>query len=293
MAKKPSGLGRSYFSLLDDNQLEESGTLSSLRISSIEPRKNQPRKSFDNESLSALADSIATHGVLQPILVTESEEGGRYTIIAGERRWRASKLAGLTEIPAIIVDGDALKIAEVSLIENVQRENLNPLEEALAYDELIKSFSLTQEQVASQTGKSRSTITNALRLLDLPEEVLEFLRSGDISAGHARALLGLKNKDEIVPLAKKTIEKGLSVRAVEEAVKTLNKKKKENEPENESEEVTVDYFKELERKTMSSLGRKVHISHKKNNKVISFYYENNDDLQDFLTKLCGKDFFEE
>ena len=158
MAKKPSGLGRSYFSLLDDNSLEEKGTLSLLRISQIEPRSGQPRKKFDPESLSALADSISAHGVLQPILVTDKNDAGIYTIIAGERRWRASKLAGLTEIPAIVVDGDALKVAEISLVENLQREDLSPVEESLAYRSLIENFGLTQEELASKVGKSRSAV---------------------------------------------------------------------------------------------------------------------------------------
>ncbi len=291
MAKKPSGLGRGYFSLLDDNQLEEKGTLSSLRLSQVEPRGDQPRKNFDNEALSALADSIASHGVLQPILVTDANEAGIYTIIAGERRWRASKLAGLTEIPAIIVDGDALKVAQLSLVENIQRENLNPLEESLAYRALVDNFGLTQEQIAAQMGKSRSAIANSLRLLDLPEEVLELLSSGDISSGHARALLGLRSKTDMIELAAKIVEKDLSVRATEEAVKALNRTVPED-PES-TDAVVIDYFRELEVRAMGALGRKVKISHKGKNKTISFTYEDNDDLQEFFEKLCGKEFFEE
>ena len=288
MAKKPSGLGRGYFSLLDDNQLEEKGTLSQLRISEIEPRGDQPRKKFDAEPLQALADSIAAHGVLQPILVSDKDEAGMYTIIAGERRWRASKLAGLTEIPAIIVDGDALKVAEISLVENIQREDLNPLEESLAYRALIENFGLTQENLATKVGKSRSTITNALRLLELPDDVLDLLESGDISAGHARALLGLKDRSDMLPLANKIKEKDLSVRETEAAVRMLNRP----EPE-EKDPPMVDYIRELELKTMSNLGRKVKISNKGKNKVISFTYEDNEDLQEFLTALCGKELFED
>lgn len=288
MAKKPSGLGRGYFSLLDDNQLEEKGTLSQLRISEIEPRGDQPRKKFDAEPLQALADSIAAHGVLQPILVSDKDEAGMYTIIAGERRWRASKLAGLTEIPAIIVDGDALKVAEISLVENIQREDLNPLEESLAYRALIENFGLTQENLATKVGKSRSTITNALRLLELPDDVLDLLESGDISAGHARALLGLKDRSDMLPLANKIKEKDLSVRETEAAVRMLNRP----EPE-EKDPPMVDYIRELELKTMSNLGRKVKISNKGKNKVISFTYEDNEDLQEFLMTLCGKELFED
>ena len=292
MAKKPSGLGRGYFSILDDNQFEEKGSLTSLRISQIEPRSDQPRKSFDNEALSALADSIAAHGVLQPILVTDADEAGIYTIIAGERRWRASKLAGLTEMPAIIVDGDELKVAEVSLIENIQRENLNPLEEALAYRALIENFGLTQEALSGKIGKSRPAIANALRLLELPEDVLEMLSSGDISQGHAKALLGLKKRADISVLAIRIVEKDLSVRATEDAVRLMNRPEKEDE-ENDGSEVVVDYFRELERRMMGNLGRKVKISNKGKNKVISFSYEDNDDLQNFLESICGKEFFEE
>lgn len=292
MAKKPSGLGRGYFSILDDNQFEEKGSLTSLRISQIEPRSDQPRKSFDNEALSALADSIAAHGVLQPILVTDADEAGIYTIIAGERRWRASKLAGLTEMPAIIVDGDELKVAEVSLIENIQRENLNPLEEALAYRALIENFGLTQEALSGKIGKSRPAIANALRLLELPEDVLEMLSSGDISQGHAKALLGLKKRADISVLALRIVEKDLSVRATEDAVRLMNRPEKEDE-ENDGSEVVVDYFRELERRMMGNLGRKVKISNKGKNKVISFSYEDNDDLQNFLESICGKEFFEE
>ncbi len=288
MAKKPSGLGRGYFSLLDDNQLEEKGSLSQLRISEIEPRGDQPRKNFDSEALQALADSIAAHGVLQPILVTDRDEAGIYTIIAGERRWRASKLAGLTEIPAIVVDGDALKVAEISLVENIQREDLNPLEESLAYRALIDNFGLTQENLAARVGKSRSTVTNALRLLELPDEVLDLLEVGDISAGHARALLGLRDRENMLPLALKIKEKELSVRETEAAVRSLNRPEPEEKPA-----PMVDYIRELEVKAMTSLGRKVKISNKGKNKVISFTYEDNDDLQEFLTALCGKEFFED
>ncbi len=290
MAKKPSGLGRSYFSLLDDNSLEEKGTLSQLRISQIEPRSDQPRKNFDGESLSALADSIAAHGVLQPILVTEANEAGMHTIIAGERRWRASKLAGLTEIPAIIVDGDELKVAEISLVENVQREDLNPLEESLAYRALIENFGLTQENLAAKIGKSRSAVTNALRLLELPEEVLDMLGAGDISAGHARALLGLKSRTDMIALAEKIKQKGLSVRDVEAAVKALARPVRESPP---SDGIKIDYIRELEVRVMRGLGRKVAIKNRGKNKVISFSYENNDDLEEFLVRLCGKDILED
>ena len=187
MARKNTGLGRDFFSTLDDNILEaKRGSVTTLRLSEIEPRKNQPRKTFDEENLAGLSASIAQHGVLQPIIVRENPlSAGTYEIIAGERRWRASKMAGLSEIPVVILDGDDQKAAQVALIENVQRQDLNPLEEALGYRDLIERFGLTQEQVAEQVGKSRPTITNMMRLLDLPDEVLEMLRDGRVTTGHA------------------------------------------------------------------------------------------------------------
>ncbi|MBQ8819113.1 MAG: ParB/RepB/Spo0J family partition protein, partial [Clostridia bacterium] len=200
MAKKTGGLGRDFYSIFDDNILEsKKGAAENIRISDIEPRRDQPRKTFERESLEVLADSIAAYGVLQPIIVRSNPiSEGTYEIIAGERRWRASKMAGLTEIPAVIFDGDELKAAQVALIENIQREDLNPVEEAMGYGALIDKFGLTQEQVAKQVGKSRPAIANMLRLLDLPTEVLEMLRDGAISAGHARALLGLDSQETMI-----------------------------------------------------------------------------------------------
>ena len=193
MAKKTGGLGRDFYAILDDNITDmKEGAATTLRIAEVEPRSDQPRKQFDKEALEALADSIATYGVLQPILVRQNPNfEGYFEIIAGERRWRAAKMAGLTEIPAIVLDGDDLKTAQIAVIENVQREDLNVVEEAFAYKALIDQFDLTQEQIAKQVGKSRPAIANLLRLLDLPDEVLDQLKAGDLTAGHARALLGL------------------------------------------------------------------------------------------------------
>lgn len=299
MAKRNNGLGRDFMAILDDNILEEKkGSVSTISISEIEPRKNQPRKKFEEESLRELSDSIAAHGVIQPILVRERDGGGMYEIIAGERRWRASKMAGLTEIPAVIFDGDDLKAAQVALIENIQREDLNPLEEALGYRDLIERFGLTQEQVAAQVGKSRPTITNLMRLLDLPDGVLEMLRDGRISSGHARALLALKDADDMLPLANKIYMRGLSVREIEAAVKRLNamhgedKGVDEQGASNETTQTSV-YLKDLERRSMSALGRKVRIHCDGKKKTIELAYNNNDDLAELLRKLCGEDFFEE
>ena len=292
MAKKSGGLGRGFYDIYDDNTFEK-GTGQTLRISDIEPRRDQPRKTFDRESLETLADSIAAYGVLQPIIVRENASApGLYEIIAGERRWRASKMAGLTEIPAIVFDGDELRAAQVALIENVQREDLNPVEEAFGYGALIERFGLTQEQVAKQVGKSRSAVANMLRLLDLPDEALEMLKSGDITAGHARALLGLSDDDQIMELANKIVARSLSVREVEYAVKRINQRLEEEEEEKVHPQVTV-HMKELERRAMSALGRKVRISRSSKKKVVELTYDSDEDLEALLISLCGKSIFSE
>ena len=297
MAKARSGLGRDFYSLLDDNILasDKSSAATNLRISEVEPRSDQPRKTFTTESLEQLADSIAQFGVLQPIIVRESTLlQGSYEIIAGERRWRAAKMAGLSEIPAVILDGDELKAAQVAVIENVQREDLNPLEEALAYSTLIDRFHLTQDQVAKQVGKSRPAIANMLRLLDLPDEVLELLRQGTLSAGHARALLGLNNPDQMLPLAEKILEKDLSVRDVERTIRLMN-----YEPDaQDSEEQTSltqrkAYMHDLEHRAVSRLGRRVRILKTAKKKVVELAYSDDEDLEALLRSICGADFFAE
>ena len=297
MAKSRSGLGRDFCSLLDDNILagDKSTAATTLRIADVEPRSDQPRKTFTHESLEQLADSIGQFGVLQPIIVRESQLlQGTYEIIAGERRWRASKMAGLSEIPAVILEGDDLKAAQVAVIENVQREDLNPVEEAMAYDVLIDRYGLTQDQVAKQVGKSRSAVTNMLRLLDLPEDVLELLKNGELTAGHARALLGLKNEEQMASLAQKIVEKDLSVRDVERTIRLMN-----YEPEAvEAEEETAltqrkAYMHELEHRAVSVLGRKVRILKTAKKKVIELAYDDDDDLEALLKTICGETFFAE
>lgn len=297
MAKKQSGLGRDLYSLFDDNLIEEKkDSGKTLKISDIEPRKDQPRKIFEREALESLADSIATYGVLQPIIVRENTSfPGSYEIIAGERRWRAAKMAGLSEIPVVILTGDELKMAQISLIENIQRENLNPVEEAAAYLDLIEKFGLTQEQVAKQVGKSRSAITNTLRLLDLPDEILEYLRSGELSAGHARALLGLNDVDTMIMLAQKIISKQLSVREVEQLIKKLNSPKQIVDDDDELLLEGVNhrkiYMKELERRLMETLGRKAKIAYTPKKKVLELSFDSDEDLETLLTAICGATFF--
>ena len=297
MAKARSGLGRDFYSLLDDNVLasDKANAASSIRISDIEPRSDQPRKTFEREPLENLADSIAQFGVLQPIVVRESALlQGTYEILAGERRWRAAKMAGLNEIPAVILEGDDLKAAQVAVIENVQREDLNPIEEALAYNTLIERFDLTQEQVAKQVGKSRSAVTNLLRLLDLPDEVLEMVRDGKLSAGHARALLGLKNQEQMASLAEKIVEKELSVRDVEKTIRLLNYEPDEADEDDSNEAVQRKvYMKDLEHRAVTYLGRKVRILKTAKKKVVELAYSDDDDLEALLTAICGDDFFKQ
>ncbi len=297
MAKTKSGLGRDFYSLLDDNVLasDKTSAATMLRLSDIEPRKDQPRKNFEQQPLEQLADSIGQFGVLQPIVVRESPLlQGTYEILAGERRWRAAKMAGLNEIPAVVLDGDDLKAAQVAVIENVQREDLNPIEEALAYETLIDRFGLTQEQVAKQVGKSRSAVTNLLRLLDLPEEVLELVRTGGISAGHARALLGLKNPEQMLSLAQKIAEKELSVRDVEKTIRLLNYEPQEPDAEETREQTQRRvYMKDLEHRVVSALGRKVRILKTPKKKVVELSYDDDADLEFLLSTICGREIFQD
>lgn len=298
--KRSSGLGRELRDLLEDNLPEERKKgAESLRISCIEPRSDQPRKTFDHESLEILADSIATYGVLQPIIVRENADAsGTYVIIAGERRWRAAKMAGLNEIPAVIFDGDDLKAAQVAMIENIQREDLNPVEEAFGYRDLLDRFGLTQDQVAKQVGKSRPAIANAIRLLDLPEDVLEMLRDGTISAGHARALLGLSDPELIGVYAEKVASNGLSVRDTENLVRRANDRAAQ-EAADAAEEADVTpasvmrraEIRSLEKKSMSTLGRKVKINTSGKKRTVELYFTDDDDLTALLTAICGAEIF--
>ena len=300
--KMRGGLGRDLYNIFDDNDGgdRKDALAEKINITSISPRKDQPRKTFEKEALELLADSISKYGVLQPILVREDGFGGNsYEIIAGERRWRAAKLAGLSEIPAIVVDGDELKAAQIAIIENVQREDLNPVEEAMAYEALIEKFGLKQDEVAQQVGKSRPAVANMLRLLELPEEALQLLRDGDISTGHARALLALENEDAIVLLAKKAVENNMSVCEVEAAVKKINDAATAAEAEDEIaapspyKMMARSYMRDLERRSMEALGRKVRILQTSRKRVVELSFDSNDDLEVLLTAICGQEIFNE
>lgn len=292
---KNKGLGRGLEAIFTDNAFPDAAPSEAPKsphtvpLSDLDVNADQPRKHFPPASLAELADSIARDGLLQPVLVRRTP-ADRYEIIAGERRFRAAKLAGLTEIPVIVLEADDATAARVALVENLQREDLNPLEEAAAYEALIDRYDLTQEQVAEQVGKSRSAVANALRLLELPEGVRNLLLAGQLTAGHARALLGLKDRDAIVPTALLCIEKEMSVRALEEAVQRMNRKKPDK-PKQEKPE--ADYIRSIEGRFTGRTGRRCKIVATGKNRTIQFEFRDNRDLEAICRLLCGDDFFDE
>ena len=290
---KNKGLGRGLDAIYIDNSFpeeEKKDAPKTVPISEIDLNADQPRKVFDPESLAALADSIRENGLLQPIVVRKTAVG-RYEIVAGERRFRAAKLAHLDALPVTVIEADDRAAAKVALIENLQREDLSPLEEASAYRSLMDRWGLTQEAVAAEVGKSRSAVANALRLLDLPDEAASLLADGSITAGHARALLGLKDPAKIVPAAKKTAEAGLSVREVEAMVKTLNRKKREPLPP--SGPPKVDYLRAIEGRFTDRTGRRCSIRNTAKQKTFTLEVRDDGDLEDLCRLLAGADFFEE
>ena len=265
----------------ETEKTEEKSAGSLIKISKIEPNREQPRKNFDKEALDALSDSIKQHGVISPITV--QKKGDRYIIIAGERRWRAARMAGLTEIPAYVGDYSEREIAELSLIENIQREDLNPIEEAQAYKRLMTEFDLKQDEVAKRVSKSRSAITNTMRLLKLSEEVQRYLIEGTLSEGHARALLGTEDVDAQNRLAKKVIDEKLSVRDIEKLIKDLGKPEKVKKPENKELDV---FYKDIAEKLKVSLGTKVSVSGKGDGAgKIEIEFYSNDDLDRLVAKI--------
>ena len=293
---KNKGLGKGLDAIFRDNLFAEDDTKTNERlivpISQLDTNPDQPRKSFDSEALAGLADSISANGLLQPILVRMVS--GRYEIIAGERRFRACKLAGLLEIPVIVVEADDVTAAKYALIENLQREDLNPYEEAAAYQTLMKEYDLSQEEISVQIGKSRSAIANAVRLLDLPPEVVKMLTDGMITAGHGRALLGLRDRNQIVPLAQRCVNRNLSVRDVEAAVRTANRNlTKAEEAVTDAEPVSVDYIASLEERFRSVTGRRCKITDTKNKKTFQIEYRDNEDLEQILRSLAGDDLLDQ
>ena len=283
--KKKNGLGKGLDALFIDNSTEDVKSAVKLGINDIEPNRDQPRKHFDEAALSELADSIALHGVIQPLLVRPISDGG-YQLIAGERRWRASRLAGLTEVPVVIREMTDSEAMELALIENLQREDLNPIEEAEGYKLLMDTYSLTQEQAAERVGKSRSAVANAMRLLSLPKEVLDLIKEGRISSGHGRTLLGLNDKSMMLKLCKEIEEKQISVRQLESIIKTLNNPKKDKDEK--PKKVKRDpYFDECELAIRQELGRKATINVNKGNKgTLEIEFFSKEDLQSILKTLA-------
>ena len=294
---KMKGLGRGLDSIFVDNAVEEEtgSGVRTLRMAEIDPKADQPRRNFDAEALSQLADSSSANGILQPILVRET--GERYEIIAGERRFRAARLAGLSEIPALVLEADDEAAAKYALIENLQREDLNPYEEAAAIRKLMDEYGLSQEQVAGSIGRSRSAVANALRLLDLPEDAVKLVTDGTLSAGHARTLLGLLDKGQIGDVARKCVQSALSVRELESLVKKLNRLYTQQRDAIEDDagagEVVVDYFASLENRFTSATGRRVKITETRNKKVLQLEYRDNEDLEELLRSLAGDAFLDE
>lgn len=281
MAK--GGLGAGLDTLFSDNS-NDIQVKKTLRTSEIEPNRDQPRKAFSDEAITALADSIREHGMLQPILVRPISTGG-YQIVAGERRWRAARMAGLDEVPVNIRELSDLETMQIAIIENLQRENLNPVEESAGYNELIEKFGMTQEKVAKMVGRSRSAVANAVRILSLPERVLKMLENGDISSGHARALLGFEDEEMLIATALRAADGGLTVRQVEKAAQK-SAEHNEEAVSSKSNAKIDNYFKEMELSLNERLGRKVKVDYGKNKGALILEFYDKNDLAALAEKLA-------
>ena len=284
MAK--GGLGAGLDTLFSDNT-NDIQVKKTLRTAEIEPNRDQPRKAFSDEAITALADSIREHGMLQPILVRPISTGG-YQIVAGERRWRAARMAGLDEVPVNIRELSDLETMQIAIIENLQRENLNPVEEAAGYNELIEKFGMTQEKVAKMVGRSRSAVANAVRLLSLPERVLKMLENGELSAGHARALLGFEDEEMLIATALRAADGGLTVRQVEKAAQK-SAEHKEEAAAGASNKKIDNYFVEMELSLKERLGRKVKVDYGKNKGALILEFYDKNDLAALAEKLAKED----
>ena len=280
MAQQKRGLGRGLDSLFSDNAVAESGVVD-LNINDIEPNRDQPRKEFDEQALAELADSISRHGLLQPITVRPTSNL-RYQIVAGERRWRASRMAGLETVPVIIRELTDAECAEIALIENLQREDLNPVEEAMGYRSLMDAFGMTQEDVAAAVGKSRPAVANSLRLLGLPEDVLLLVNNGEISAGHGRALLAIKDEAALYA-AVEAAKKGATVREIERMASKKPKPKSKTDEQN-----TPSFYKEVEFALSAEIGRKVRVSGANGKGVLQVEFYSDEDLADMAMRLGGE-----
>ena len=280
MAK--GGLGRVGLEALLSDNTNDIQVKKTLRTAEIEPNRDQPRKSFSEEAIAALADSIREHGILQPILVRPISTGG-YQIVAGERRWRAARMLGLEEIPVSIRELSDSEAMQIAIIENLQRENLNPIEEAAGYSELIEKFGMTQDKVAKMVGRSRSAIANAVRLLTLPDRIVKMLENGELSAGHGRALLGFQNEELMIATAVKASEGSLTVRQVERAAQ---KSQEPPEKKSASDSKIDNYFVEMELSLNERLGRRVKVDFAKNKGALILEFYDKDDLAALADKLA-------
>ncbi|MBR5540716.1 MAG: ParB/RepB/Spo0J family partition protein [Clostridia bacterium] len=283
MASKIGGLGKGLDALFAENAVEEQGKTVAIRISEIEPNRAQPRKQFGEGALGDLAASISQHGVLQPLLVRPLPNG-RYSLVAGERRWRAARMAGLSEVPVVIREMTDQEAAELALIENLQREDLNPMEEAIGYRTLMDSYGMTQEEAAQAVNKSRPAVANALRLLNLPDELAAMVHSGTLSAGHARTLLSFETKEEQLAAAKATVEQDLSVRALEKLAKAARKPRGERVPERRDT-----FFNEVEMILCEKMGRKVRVQSKGDGGTLQLEFYGKDDLVDIANRLVPQE----
>lgn len=279
MAKK-GGLGKGLDAIFHDNARADDGGAVELNINELEPNRGQPRKEFSEEAMRELADSIAQHGVLQPLLVRPLLSGG-YQIVAGERRWRASRMAGLATVPALIRELTDSEVMQIALIENLQREDLKPLEEAQGYQALMEEFGFTQDEISKSVGKSRPAVTNALRLLNLPEAVRGMLARGDLSAGHARTLLSFKDETAMLAAAKRVVAEGLSVRELEKMAKKANAEK----PEAVRSTRRIRYYDEAELALRDTLNRLVHVGGTKKKGVLTIEFYGEEDLKNLLSDL--------
>lgn len=287
MAGKKGGLGKGLGAILIENDIEDRNSTVTLKISEIEPNRSQPRSNFDEEALAELADSISQHGVLQPLIVRPILGGG-YQIVAGERRWRACRMSGITEVPVIIREMNDSEMFEIALIENLQREDLSVIEEALGYKTLMETYNFTQDDVSKSVGKSRSAVANTLRLLTLPEEVIEYIKNNELSSGHGRTLLGLQDKGHILRLANLTIEKNLSVRELEKLVKKVNQETEEIEIKEYVSERRIPFYDEVEISLKEHLSRKVKVKGNKEKGVLEIEFYSQEDLADLARILGGE-----
>ena len=286
MSVKNGGLGKGRDAIFAENTTESGSGAVELKISELEPNREQPRREFDEKAMAELADSIAQHGLLQPLLVRPLFGGG-YQIVAGERRWRAARMAGLSEVPAVVREMSDHEVMELALIENLQREDLTPLEEANGYQTLLDKYGMTQDEVAKTVGKSRPAVANALRLLHLPEAIREMVERGELSAGHARTLLAFPDEASMLEAAKKAVEQGLSVRELERMAKKAAEAQKEGEKPRPTRRIP--YFDEVELSLHEHLGRKVRVAGNKTKGTLQIEFYGEEDLQRLMASISFRE----